>query len=153
MTRSTECSGFNFDEILSTAVPSAKHRRLLASYLFNLERGAATVREMIVVDVCDLLELGATQRAADLCVVLGCFLSDYPKAGLGQCPCEAIRIGFSGQGATAVAEEIKTDRGSRPRHAPAHAVSTANVADEDWTASFDQWREQQCSIVIHASFS
>ena len=152
VTRSVGCSGLNFDEIFSTAVPSAKHSRLLASYLLNLERGAATVRDMIVVDVCDLLELGAMQQAADLCAVLGCFLSDYPEAGLATSPCEAMRIGFAGQGATGIAEESRSIA-VRARRAAAHPVSTANVADEDRTASFDQWREQQCSIFIHASFS
>jgi hypothetical protein len=105
VTRSVGGSGFNFDEIFSTAVPSAKHCRLLASYLLNLERGATTVRNMIVVDVCNLLELGATQQAADLCVVLGCFLSDYPEADLAKSPCEAMPIGFASQGATGIAEE------------------------------------------------
>jgi integration host factor subunit alpha len=108
VTRSVGCSRFNFDEILSTAVPSAKHCRLLASYLLNLERGPATVRDMIVVDVCDLLELGAVQQAEDLCVVLGCFLSDYPEADLAKSPCEATRIGFAAQGATGVADESRS---------------------------------------------
>jgi hypothetical protein len=108
VTRSGGCSGFNFDEILSTAVSSAKHCRLLAGYPLNLERGAATVRDMIVVDVRDLLDLGAKQQAADLCVVLGRFLSDYPEAGVAKSPCEAMRIGFVGQGATGVAEESRS---------------------------------------------
>jgi len=152
VTRSVGCSRINFGEILSTAVPSAKHSRLLASYLLNLERGAATVRDMIVVDVYDLLELGAMRQAADLCVVLGCFLSDYPEADFTKCPCEAIRIGIVGESAAGVAKESRSIA-VHAHDAAAHVVSTANVADEDWTASFEQWRKKRCPIFIHASFN
>jgi hypothetical protein len=105
VTRSVGCSGFNFDEIFSTAVPSAKQCRLLASYPLNLKRGATMARDMIVVDMCDLLNLGAVRQAADVRVVLGSFLSDYPEAGLANSPCGAMRIGSAGQGATGIAEE------------------------------------------------
>ncbi len=108
VTRSAGCSGFNFDQILSTAVPSAKHCRLLAGYPLNMERGAATARDMIVVDVRHLRDPGTKQQAADSCVVLGRFRSDCPENGLANGPCEAMRIGFAGQGAIGIAEESRS---------------------------------------------
>jgi hypothetical protein len=60
--------------------PSTKHYTLLLSYLYNLERGVAVVREMIVADLRSFLDLEAWSRAADLLVVLRLFFSAYPEA-------------------------------------------------------------------------
>jgi hypothetical protein len=61
------------------AVPSTKHQNLLSRYMFNLHRGAVAVHEIIVYDLRGYLDLGATNRAADLLVVLRLSLSKYPE--------------------------------------------------------------------------
>jgi hypothetical protein len=73
-------TGLASKEIILGVSPSAKHRSLLSSYLFNLKRGQATVRDMIIADLRSFLELGALHRAADLLVVLRLFFSDRAEA-------------------------------------------------------------------------
>ena len=67
------------DELLLCAIPSARHKSLLTSYLFNIKRGEKAVCEMILGDFWGFMELGAQERAADLFHVLRLFLSDYPN--------------------------------------------------------------------------
>lgn len=74
-------AGLAPNEIVLGVTPSAKHDRLLASYLFNLERGPAAVRDMIVADFRCFFDLGARRQAADMLIVLRRFLSDHPQAG------------------------------------------------------------------------
>jgi hypothetical protein len=74
-----ECAtraGLNSNEIILGAVRSPRHDALLASYMLNLHRGAATVREMIVSDIRRFLDLGARDRAADALLVLRLFFSE-----------------------------------------------------------------------------
>ena len=68
------------DELLLCAVPCARHRSLLKSYLFNLKRGEAAVCHMMLRDYQGFMELGAHERAADVFHVLRLFLSDYPNS-------------------------------------------------------------------------
>lgn len=68
------------NELMLGVSPTRRHRRLLASYLLNLDRGAVNVREMIVADLHAFLDLGLPERAADALVVLRLFLKDYPEA-------------------------------------------------------------------------
>lgn len=72
--------GLASDEALGRMTPSAKHRRLLSSYLLNLNHGATAVHDMIVRDIRCFLDLGAKSRAADLRVALRLFLADFPEA-------------------------------------------------------------------------
>lgn len=65
-------------EIILGTPLAARHRALLSSYLFNLDRGAIAVRDMIIADLRSFLDLGARQRAADSLMVLRIFLSAYP---------------------------------------------------------------------------
>ncbi len=74
------CSARTYGETLSNAPLSAKHCRLLSSYLLNLESGPEAVREMIVGDIDRFRDLGAHQQASDLSLVLDCFLADFPQA-------------------------------------------------------------------------
>ena len=76
------------------APSSAKHCRLLSSYLLNLERGPVAVREMIVGDISRFRDLGARQLASDLSLVLNCFLADFPEARMASdlCECSSARI-------------------------------------------------------------
>ena len=85
MTECVDCS--------ARTPPSAKHSRLLSSYLFNLERGPVAVREMIVGDICGFRDLGARQQASDLCLVLNCFLADFPEARMAPDSCECSNAG------------------------------------------------------------
>ena len=81
----TQCAafaGFTGNELVLGVSPSAKHQLLLSSYLVHLGRGQAAVREIIVADLRIFLDLGVSQRAADLLIVLRLFLSDYPDARL-----------------------------------------------------------------------
>jgi len=73
-------SGLASHEVIGGAVPSARHHKMLSSYLLNLDRGTLAVREMIVSDLRRFLDLGAEGRAADLMLVLRLLLSDYPEA-------------------------------------------------------------------------
>jgi hypothetical protein len=60
--------------------PCAKHHSLLLSCLFNLKRGLAFVRDMIIADLRSSIDIGAMQQAADLVVVLRLFFFEYPEA-------------------------------------------------------------------------
>ena len=73
-------AGLDSNELLIGIAPSAKHHRLLASYLLNLRLGAVFVRDMIRDDLRAFIDLGAQKRAADLLVVLRLMLSNYPEA-------------------------------------------------------------------------
>ena len=77
-------SGLSSDEQILGAAPTGRHRQLLSSYLLNLTRGPAAVREMIVDDLRRFHELGALHYAADLLLVLRLFLTEYPEAAFGQ---------------------------------------------------------------------
>jgi hypothetical protein len=57
-----------------------RNTNCFSSYLVHLGRGQAAVRDIIVADLRIFLDLGASQRAADLLIVLRLFLSDYPDA-------------------------------------------------------------------------
>jgi hypothetical protein len=79
----TQCAAFaglTANEFVLGVSPSAKHQLPLSSYLVHLGRGQAAVREIIVADLRIFLDLGVSQRAADLLIVLRLFLSDYPDA-------------------------------------------------------------------------
>lgn len=67
-------------DLLLGVSPSSRHRRLLRSYLLNLDRGAVNVREMIVADLHAFLDLGLPERAADALVALRLFLDAFPEA-------------------------------------------------------------------------
>jgi len=79
MNQCADLAGLAHDELALCAVPSARHKSLLSSYLFNLERGENTVCCMIIGDFWGLMELGAQEQAADALLVLRLFLSDYPN--------------------------------------------------------------------------
>ena len=78
-----ECASFArlaSDQIFLGATPSSKHRVLLSSYLLSLWRGPKAVRRMMVADIGIWLDLGRTEQASDLLIVLRQFLSDYPES-------------------------------------------------------------------------
>ncbi len=77
-----EFSGLTFNDLVIGTSTSEKHRGLLESYLLNIDRGASTVRKMIVADLRAFLDLGLLASAADAFIVLRLFLSDYPEARL-----------------------------------------------------------------------
>ena len=79
MTQCADFVGLAPDQLLLCAIPSARHKSLLRSYLFNLKRGEKVVCRMILGDFWRFMELGAQERAADLFHVLRLFLSDYPN--------------------------------------------------------------------------
>jgi hypothetical protein len=74
-----ELIGIAPNELDICAAPSARHRSLLESYLFNLKRGEKAVCSMIIGDFWRLRELGAPERAADALLVLRLFLSEHPQ--------------------------------------------------------------------------
>jgi hypothetical protein len=83
MISATQCAayaGLSSNEIVLGAAPTYEQQGLLSSYLLNMSRGPAAVREMIVSDLRDYLDLGNRRRAADLLIVLSRFFSDFPEA-------------------------------------------------------------------------
>jgi hypothetical protein len=63
-------SGLGSQEIVLGVTPSARHNSLRAAYLIHHERGWEGVRDMIVADIRVYVDLGASQKAADLLIVL-----------------------------------------------------------------------------------
>ena len=57
---------------------------MLSSYLLNLKRGPVAVRKMIVSDIRAAIDLGASEYAADLVLVLRMFLSKHLEARISQ---------------------------------------------------------------------
>lgn len=80
MQQCAEAVGLAPHELALCAIPAARHKTLLASYLLNLKRGEKAVCCMIVGDFWRLTEMGAGERAADAFHVLRLFLSAYPRA-------------------------------------------------------------------------
>jgi len=74
-------AGLAASEMVVGVTPSARHDRLLYSYMFNIERGPAAVHDMMVADLRRFLDLGARREAADRLIVLRRFLSEHPQAG------------------------------------------------------------------------
>jgi hypothetical protein len=72
--------GLGSDETILGVAPCARHHSLLLSYLFNLKRGLAFVRDMIIADLHSSIDIGVMQQAADHLVVLRLFFSEYPEA-------------------------------------------------------------------------
>lgn len=69
----SEVAGLNTGLIADVA-PCARHHTLLKSYLLNLHRGPASVKDMIVHDLRSCVDVGAHRFAEDLLVVLRLFL-------------------------------------------------------------------------------
>ena len=80
LARCAESTGLDVSELFVSSGFSLKHKSLLLSYVFNLNRGPRAVREMIVSDIRAAIDLGATERAADLLLVLRVFLFEHPEA-------------------------------------------------------------------------
>ena len=77
-------AGLKSHEMILCAEPSARHRSLLASYLLSLRWGESVVLDLILADLRSALDLGALTLAADLLLVLRCFLQDHPGARCAQ---------------------------------------------------------------------
>jgi hypothetical protein len=78
----SECAahaGLASNELVLGAIPSAKHRSLLDSYLLSSHRGLDTVRDMIVADLRGFLDLGAPTGAADMLIVLRMLFTEHPQ--------------------------------------------------------------------------
>ena len=80
MQQCAEFAGLAPDEVVTDVAVSRRHAESLASYLFNIHRGAESVRQMIIADLLGFLDLGLRAKASDALVVLRMFLSDYPEA-------------------------------------------------------------------------
>jgi len=80
MQKCADMAGITLDNLEMSAIPGARHKTLLTSYLFNLTRGETAVCRMIIGDFWRLTDLGAQERAADAFHVLRLFLSAYPRA-------------------------------------------------------------------------
>jgi hypothetical protein len=71
------CAGDSYDADFKHIPSPYRHCRLLDSYLLNLDRGAAAVHAMITEDIRRFREMGAAHYAADLEVVLACFVEEF----------------------------------------------------------------------------
>ena len=76
--------GLDSNEFMKDVTPNAMHASLHASYLLLHKRGWATVRDLIVADICAALDLGASKRATDLLIVLRMFLFEHPEFAIAQ---------------------------------------------------------------------
>src|SRR5271165_862102 len=81
-----EVTGLDSSELFVNSGFSPKHKSLLLSYILNLNHGSGAVREMIVADIHAAIDLGATERAADLLLVLRVFLFEHPEARMTRRP-------------------------------------------------------------------
>ena len=81
-----EFTGLDSSEIFVSSGISPKHKSLLLSYVLNLNHGPGAVREMIVADIRAAIDLGATERAADLLLILRVFLFEHPEARMTRQP-------------------------------------------------------------------
>ena len=93
--------------MLLPARPSARHHALLSSYLLNLERGPIAVRDMIVTDLSIFLDLGASQRVADLLIVLRLFFAEHPEAGYRRGGSLTFRAKWANEAATYERVEVR----------------------------------------------
>ncbi len=59
---------------------SNRQRALLSSYMLSIKQGPAAVRGMVMFDMRGFLDLGISERAADLMAVLDAFAGRYPEA-------------------------------------------------------------------------
>jgi len=75
-------AGLKSGELVIGASVSCKHKKMLSSYPFALPLGATKVCGIILADIRGYIELGVSERAADLLIVLRLFLSKYPAAHL-----------------------------------------------------------------------
>jgi hypothetical protein len=74
------CAKLAPHEIVLGATKCRRHDALLLTYILNLDKKPAAVRDMIVSDLRGFIDLGATVCAADTLLVLRMFLSQYPEA-------------------------------------------------------------------------
>jgi len=81
-----EFTGLDSSELFVSSGFSPKQKSLLLSYVLNLNHGPGAVREMIVADIRAAIDLGATERAADLLLVLRVFLYEHPEARMTRRP-------------------------------------------------------------------
>jgi hypothetical protein len=79
MNRSVKFVDLAPDSLFLEAIPTARHKSLLAGYLTNWRRGRENVRKMIVDDFWLFQDLGARERAADLLLVWKMYLSECTK--------------------------------------------------------------------------
>jgi hypothetical protein len=62
------------------------HRKLLSSYLTNMDKGAEAVCGLLLADLHGCLDLGARRRAADLLIVMRLLLAEFPILRRGAVP-------------------------------------------------------------------
>ncbi|ARN80088.1 hypothetical protein B1812_02210 [Methylocystis bryophila] len=62
------------------------HWRMLSSYLANLDKGPAVVCALITADLRTYLDLGATERAASVLIVLRLLLTQFPDLAKSAIP-------------------------------------------------------------------
>lgn len=81
-----EFTGLDSSELFVSSGFFPKHKCLLLSYVLNLNHGPGAVRAMIVADIRAAIDLGATERAAELLWVLRVFLFEHPEARMTRRP-------------------------------------------------------------------
>jgi len=74
----TAIAGLSAHEVILGLTPSARHETLLWSYVSITSLSRAALRSLIVADLRNFLDLGATRQAGDRFLVLRQFLSDDP---------------------------------------------------------------------------
>jgi len=83
-------TGLSSHEVILGVTPSARHDALLRSYTSIASLGKAALCGLIVTDLRNFLDLGATRQAGDRFIVLRRFLSEELDAPSAERP-RAIR--------------------------------------------------------------
>ncbi|HTO79511.1 MAG TPA: hypothetical protein VMJ31_07030 [Methylocystis sp.] len=71
-------AGLESEKLVIGAPLRPMHWRMLSGYLANLDKGPAVVCGLIIADLRTYLDLGATERAASVLVVLRLLLTRFP---------------------------------------------------------------------------
>lgn len=109
----TTIAGLSSHEVILGVTPSARHETLLRSYVSITSLSRAALRGLIVSDLRNFLDLGATRQAGDRFVVPRQFLSDDVQARpttSSEKKAGAIRAG----GIRGSRPESHSERGRRP---------------------------------------
>jgi len=89
MIRLRECaaiSGLECEKLVIGAPIRPMHRRLLLSYMANLDKGPAAVCALVTADLRTFLDLGAKERAASVLVVLRLLVTRFPHLAKSAIP-------------------------------------------------------------------
>ncbi len=114
----TAIAGLSSHEMILGVAPSARHETLLRSYATISGLSRAALRGLIVTDLRNFLDLGATRQAGDRLVVLRRFLAEDPDL---PSPSSSVAGTFGADGIRGRRRKPQSERIQRPSDAGAAA--------------------------------